>query len=65
MHLGSADTNQKYTFGSIRTIFGFLGVWCCHFVQFVGHAYRTTQLVTELIGHCHIYTNIKLDGPVG
>ena len=43
----------------------FLGVWCCHFVQFVGHAYGTTQLGSELIGHCHIYIyihNIRVNG---
>ena len=55
MHLDSADTNQKYTFGYIQTILCFLGVWCSHFGQFFGHAYGTTQLGSELIGHCHIY----------
>ena len=54
MHLNSADTNHKCTFGYIRTIFIFLRVWCCHFVQFFGHAYGTMQLGSELIGHCHM-----------
>ena len=58
MHLDSADTNQKYTFGYIQTILCFLRVWCSHFGQFFGHAYGTTQLGSELIGHCHIYIYI-------
>ena len=61
MHLDSADTNQKYTFGYIQTILCFSGVWCSHFGQLFGHAYGTTQLGSELIGHCHIYIERERD----